>query len=121
MDTLKPGKSHVLELDNRADVAATGEAVRAHVEMLDGSARQTNGLTGEQCTSVQPGSVRVKEDMDRHDVDYWELKPPKVLMENPNAVPLELRSQIHLYATTEWVDGGPLLFNILTIVTSPDN
>ena len=30
-----------------------------------------------------------------------EPKPPKVLMENPDDVPLELRSQIQIYATNE--------------------
>lgn len=31
----------------------------------------------------------------------WEPKPPKVLMENPLATPLELRAQIQIYATNE--------------------
>jgi hypothetical protein len=35
------------------------------------------------------------------DIDLWEPKPPKVLMEDPSAVPLELCSQIQQYATTE--------------------
>jgi hypothetical protein len=34
-------------------------------------------------------------------VDRWQPKPPKVLMENADDTPLELRSQIQLYATTE--------------------
>ncbi|KAH9844100.1 alpha/beta-hydrolase [Rhodofomes roseus] len=33
--------------------------------------------------------------------DFWEPKPPKVLMDDPHARPLELRSQIQLYATNE--------------------
>lgn len=33
----------------------------------------------------------------------WEPKPPKVLMDDPHARPLELRSQIQLYATNECV------------------
>ncbi len=37
-------------------------------------------------------------------LDMWEPKPPKVLMLDPNATPLELRAQIQLYATTEYVD-----------------
>ena len=36
-------------------------------------------------------------------LSFWEPKPPKVLMEDPNEAPLELRSQIQLYATNEWV------------------
>lgn len=35
--------------------------------------------------------------------DSWEPKPPKVMMEDPNATPLELRSQIQHYATNEYV------------------
>lgn len=33
----------------------------------------------------------------------WYPKPPKVLMEDKNAIPLELRLQIQLYATNEYV------------------
>ena len=38
-----------------------------------------------------------------HDIDYREPKPPKVLMEDPNISALELRSQIQMYAATEYV------------------
>jgi hypothetical protein len=37
------------------------------------------------------------------DIDRWEPKPPKVLMEDPNATPLQLQAQIQLYATNEYV------------------
>ncbi|OSC99002.1 alpha/beta-hydrolase [Trametes coccinea BRFM310] len=46
------------------------------------------------------------------EMDYWEPKPPKVLMEDPNATPLELRAQIQLYATTEQLS-HPLVSPIL--------
>ena len=36
-------------------------------------------------------------------LDFWEPKPPKVLMQDPDVTPLELRAQIQLYATTEYV------------------
>lgn len=36
-----------------------------------------------------------------HSIEEHEPKPPKVLMENPGEVPLELRSQIQIYATNE--------------------
>lgn len=45
----------------------------------------------------------LKFDKDSRHFDYWEPKPPKVLMENGRDRPLELRSQIQLYATTEYV------------------
>lgn len=35
------------------------------------------------------------------DLEEWEPLPPKILMEDKNAVPLEMRSQIQMYATTE--------------------
>jgi hypothetical protein len=38
---------------------------------------------------------------DLDDIDFWQPSPPKVLMKNPRDVPLELRSQIQHYATTE--------------------
>ncbi len=37
-------------------------------------------------------------------IEHWEPKPPKILMENPNAIPLELHSQMQMYASTEWVE-----------------
>ena len=36
-----------------------------------------------------------------HSIDEHDPKPPKVLMENPDDVPLELESQIQIYATNE--------------------
>ena len=41
------------------------------------------------------------EHTDQRQGDRWEPMPPKVLMDDPKAVPLELRSQIQLYATNE--------------------
>lgn len=41
------------------------------------------------------------EPSDQRKRQNWEPKPPKVLMEDPSAVPLELRSQIQQYATNE--------------------
>jgi hypothetical protein len=49
--------------------------------------------SGEGLTDKQLGDVAGR----------WQPKPHKVLMENPDDTPLELRSQIQLYAETEWV------------------
>ncbi|KAH7931203.1 alpha/beta-hydrolase [Leucogyrophana mollusca] len=49
---------------------------------------------------------------DPDDIDFWQPKPPKVFMNNPLDVPLELRSQIQLYATTEQLS-HPLVSPIL--------
>ncbi|KAI0082430.1 alpha/beta-hydrolase [Panus rudis PR-1116 ss-1] len=45
-------------------------------------------------------------------VNYWEPKPPKVLMNNHQETPLELRAQIQLYATNEQLT-HPLVSPIL--------
>ncbi|KAG1892278.1 alpha beta-hydrolase [Suillus subluteus] len=49
---------------------------------------------------------------DLDDIDFWQPNPPKVLMKNPRDVPLELRSQIQHYATTEQLS-HPLVSPIL--------
>jgi hypothetical protein len=35
------------------------------------------------------------------DLDFWQPKPSKVLMDNPRDIPLEMCSQMHMYAATE--------------------
>lgn len=59
---------------------------------------------GSRFVGPNPDSDRASQDEEtkktRGESD-WVPKPPKVLMENPNATPLELRSQIQLYATNE--------------------
>ncbi|KAG2154960.1 alpha beta-hydrolase [Suillus bovinus] len=49
---------------------------------------------------------------DLDDIDFREPNPPKVLMKNPGDVPLEIRSQIQHYATTEQLS-HPLVSPIL--------
>jgi hypothetical protein len=46
---------------------------------------------------IEQGGFLLNEEESKH----WEPKPPKVLMENSNVVPLELRSQIQMHAPTE--------------------
>ncbi|KAG2156229.1 hypothetical protein DEU56DRAFT_936926 [Suillus clintonianus] len=46
------------------------------------------------------------------DIEYWQPNPPKVLMKNPGDVPLEVRSQIQHYATTEQLS-HPLVSPVL--------
>ncbi|KAI0650222.1 alpha/beta-hydrolase [Trametes meyenii] len=59
--------------------------------------------------SKRDGKGDLNYDLSR---DFWEPKPPKVLMEDPNATPLELRAQIQLYATTEQLS-HPLVSPVL--------
>lgn len=55
-----------------------------------------------QATSQEDRGKRAQDESSPdYDPDFWEPKPPKVLMNDPDAKPLELRSQIQLYATNE--------------------
>ncbi len=76
-----------------------GEAPNARSKSGDGSETPTSDAEKHKCQDPN------------HDLaeEFWEPKPPKVLMEDPNATPLELRSQIQLYATTEFVYASYIL------------
>ena len=61
-----------------------------------------DALEDPQATSQEDRGKRAQDESSPdYDPDFWEPKPPKVLMNDPNARPLELRSQIQLYATNE--------------------
>ena len=54
--------------------------------------------------STIKGSIKdLQEDDPSYDeaLSFWEPKPPKVLMLNSEAIPLELHAQIQMYATNE--------------------
>ncbi|KIM46374.1 hypothetical protein M413DRAFT_17043 [Hebeloma cylindrosporum] len=61
-------------------------------------------------TKAAEGTETIPEE--DHNINHHEPKPPKVLMENPNTPPLELRSQIQMYAATEQLT-HPLVSPIL--------
>lgn len=114
-DTLKSTPSSAERTRKGSNVYGPGEIVNTH-QMLD--ACSSPDSPKEICDHNQvsfffssPGSrARIKliegtktiSDED-HDVNYYEPKPPKILMENPNTTPLELRSQIQMYAAMECV------------------
>ncbi|KAF9569086.1 alpha/beta-hydrolase [Agrocybe pediades] len=109
----EPGKAEPLDpelaLHNRKkqdndDVYGPGKPVKSQQEMLDSS--------GQTPSSSNPVTPDDNEGLEDEDLDLYEPKPPKVLMENPNATPLELRSQIQLYASTEQLT-HPLVSPIL--------
>ena len=56
---------------------------------------RASGIQVEPRTATEASSVRTRF------IEEHEPKPPKVLMENPDDVPLELQSQIQIYATNE--------------------
>jgi hypothetical protein len=103
-DTLKPSKERLDAQDDRhADAqetnAAQSRSVGTQEEMLSGDVPSD--------ASVPNGRSRHRDGScaefvsEEGDIDRWEPKPPKVLMDDPNSKPLELHSQIQLYATNE--------------------
>lgn len=111
-DTLKPSQERVnADVMNERDTSINGE-VKTQSEMLNSSSTDTPGGITEKDGSSRsasngqdsshPSSKTIVEEGDEdYNIDFWEPKPPKVLMEDPDKVPLELRAQIQLYATTE--------------------
>ncbi|CAA7260033.1 unnamed protein product [Cyclocybe aegerita] len=87
-DTLKPSPER-LERGDEGEMPSPGPPVQSQQEKLDNSSSEKQDKRETQSTSTITH------------LDEWEPKPPKVLMEDPNATPLELRSQIQMYAATE--------------------
>ncbi|KAI0722242.1 alpha/beta-hydrolase [Cerioporus squamosus] len=99
---------HSADLKDYSD----GAAAPTQQEMQEeGSVDTTNGGTTPADTPVSSHEPKHESDQDL-DFDSWEPKPPKVLMQDPNATPLELRAQIQLYATTEQLS-HPLVSPVL--------
>ncbi len=95
-DTLKPSVER-LEKET-AKVDADRQGVQSQDAMLrDG--RPESPLPHEP-NEAGPSKIQYNEAL--------EPLPPKVLMKDPNATPLELCSQIQLYATTEYVSSDQL-------------
>ncbi|THV08365.1 alpha/beta-hydrolase [Dendrothele bispora CBS 962.96] len=97
-DTLKPSEPR-LEKDAKGDTRK--HKLHSQEEML-----QENSTSHENGDSSKPGQDQ------EYDIDHWEPKPPKVLMNDSDATPLELRSQIQVYATNEQLT-HPLVSPIL--------
>ena len=89
----------------------TDEKVQDQEAMLRGSKEYGGngygGNGGSRTSSETAAPVSAQDQMLKDDPNYddalsfWEPKPPKVLMKNPEDTPLELRGQIQLYATNE--------------------
>lgn len=65
------------------------------VDELNTEIGRASGMQVEPRTTTEVSSIQT------HSIETHEPKPPKVLMENPDDVPLELQSQIQIYATNE--------------------
>ncbi|KAE9410143.1 alpha/beta-hydrolase [Gymnopus androsaceus JB14] len=104
-DTLLPTQERIQKDQAEDNVDPIVQSQESMLEQDKGSSPSTltsqasgksKAVDAEESTEATP-----KQPADDHDIDLWEPKPPKVLMEDPDAVPLELRSQIQQYATTE--------------------
>jgi len=114
-DVLKPSQKRLEHAPKaEGEVYGSGEMVKSQQAMLDMhdvSSDDGNGDINPKARSISSGDVSpVSSTIQNSDalgdleIEQWEPKPPKILMENPNAIPLELRSQIQMYASTEWVE-----------------
>lgn len=74
------------------------EGVQSQAEMMGHDVVENSSPKDSRASSAT-----IKEDDPEYEdaLSYWEPKPPKVLMKDPNEQPLELRSQIQIYATNE--------------------
>lgn len=82
---------------SEAEAQADGHADRVETGS-DGDSQSNSGSTSNSDTDSKADS----DDLEwGADPSTWEPKPPKVLMENPDTTPLELLSQIQIYATNE--------------------
>lgn len=121
-DTLKPSSDEAADqLSQRLqDTANGGEPVHASDlkenadEILSQKEMQSQDAVDGPDTQAKTQDSGNSESKTEHDdvaedrgsdiaLDAFEPKPPKVRMDDPNATPWELRAQIQLYATTEYV------------------
>ena len=61
----------------------------------------THSPADSQMNGQAMGASAIGRVPDEDDIEFWQPKPPKVLMSNPRDIPLEMHSQIHMYAATE--------------------
>lgn len=121
-DTLRPSSERLKEETRRKKPKAS-ELVQekmlrqGHSSVNDASARKSSramayedeiSVSGhsrpndaEEDGSNNEGATASEGSSSQQEHESWDPKPPKVLMDNPDDVPLELRSQIQLYATNE--------------------
>jgi hypothetical protein len=105
-DTLKPSPRRVEQTQHSEDNAyGPGKTVETQEEMLENSESSPESSLQKAAESdpeaAHKRAEEISDALKRHDLDHWEPNPPKVFMENANSRPLELRSQIQMYATTE--------------------
>lgn len=115
-DTLKPTPERLAEQRRSAEQGkheddVSPSMVKDQKDMLQQSDTTENGsFSGSSKATETPRygtneppkeSPDADEKSKAADIERWEPKPPKVLMDDPNATPLQLQAQIQLYATNE--------------------
>lgn len=112
-DTLKPDPDRLSrrEGDLQKLTEDPGTTVENQSEMLSNGPREDDLPVGNGHGDIHPAGRDESannsrtSDASNNEEDFyrWEPKPPKVLMKDPDTIPLELRSQIQMYAATEQV------------------
>lgn len=90
VDTLKPTASHVEKEKNEPNFPV----IKSQEEMLAQVQSEGNAEIHSLKDASSSSQTAVED-------ESWEPKPPKVLMKDHAEIPLELHSQIQIYATTE--------------------
>jgi hypothetical protein len=108
-DTLKPDEDRLksqqqAQEDGVLEDAIVPEHVKTQAQMQDQQEVQDEAsLQTRQDTRPPATPIDRSETSNMHDISAWQPKAPKVFMDDPQSTPLELRSQIQLYATNECV------------------
>lgn len=74
------------------------------IQIADDEEKEAKPGDDSAANSPVEGKKPVESRRSKEAKESWEPKPPKVLMENHEETPLELRSQIQMYATNECVE-----------------
>lgn len=113
-DTLKPSKERVeSQVEQQIEKSAEeqrpvgggdleDEQVQSQHEMLEEHHDEKEDVTPSGDKPRRPNPDITEDDPEYDEMlSIYEPKPPKVLMDDPDATPLELRSQIQIYAMNE--------------------
>jgi hypothetical protein len=99
-----PGKGYAVETQEEMleKYSSAAPYTLAPPQVADSSAAEKNsGSESSSSSSEMGGRAGHNKAETQATPAGWEAKPAKILMENDIESPLELRSQIQLYATTE--------------------
>lgn len=114
-DTLRPSKERLADqVEQRTEQSGEEHLPVAAGDLEDDNVKDQKTMQKEDYNekddtlqhsgpSYGTHQTTIRDDDPNYDdaLSFWEPKPPKVLMNNPHATPLELRSQIQIYAANE--------------------